>query len=88
MHFNDSEENIELILRTVISANQLSIYGAVADLCKELSKDSGASKKPDAHENLETMDIPTEPPIADPRTDEQRRGTPVARIRATVRTTV
>ena len=25
IHFNDSEENIELILRTVISANQLSI---------------------------------------------------------------
>ena len=28
--------NIELILRTIISVNQLSIYGAVADLCKEL----------------------------------------------------
>ena len=48
IHFNGSEGNIELILRTIISANQLSVYGAVADLCKELSKDSRASGKPAA----------------------------------------
>ena len=45
IHFNGGEENIELILRTVISANQLSVYGAVADLCRELSGDSIASGK-------------------------------------------
>ena len=28
IHFNGSEENIELLLRMVISANQLSVYGA------------------------------------------------------------
>ena len=39
VHFNGSHENIELLLRTAISANQLSVYGAVADLCNELSKD-------------------------------------------------
>ena len=33
IHFNDSEETIELILRTIISVNQLSIYGAETDLC-------------------------------------------------------
>ena len=38
--FNGSEETVELILRTVISVNQLSIYGAVADLCKKLDPDS------------------------------------------------
>ena len=32
IHFNGSDEHIELILRTVISVNQLRIYGAVADL--------------------------------------------------------
>ena len=32
-HFNGSDENIELLLRTVISANQLSVYGAIADSC-------------------------------------------------------
>ena len=45
-HFSGSDENIELLLRTVISANQLSAYGAVADLCNELSEDLGASEKP------------------------------------------
>ena len=36
-----------------------------------------ASRTPEAHaaqDPLETMEIPTEPPTADPRTDEQRRG--------------
>ena len=32
------------------------------------------SEKPEAHDPLESMEIPTEPPTADPRTDEQRRG--------------
>ena len=45
IHFNDSEETIELILPAVISVNQLSINGAVADLCKELSKDSEVAGK-------------------------------------------
>ena len=34
VHFNGNEENIELLLRTVISANQLSIFGAVTGLCR------------------------------------------------------
>ena len=32
MHFNGSNQNIELLLQMVISVNQLSIYGAVADM--------------------------------------------------------
>ena len=74
IHFNGSEENIEWILRTIISANQLRVYGAVETLCKELSKDSRASGKLDANEYLETMEIPTEPPIADPHTDGKLQG--------------
>ena len=65
IHFNDSEENIELLLRT---------DRAAADLCRELSKDSRALEKPDAYEYLETMEIPTEPPMADPHTDRKRQG--------------
>ena len=57
IHFNGCEQNVELILRTVISANQPSIYGAVGDMC-----------------SLESMDILTELPTADPRTAEQRQG--------------
>ena len=32
IHINGSEETTELILRTIISVNQLSVYGTVADL--------------------------------------------------------
>ena len=39
IQINGSEETVELNLRTVISVNQLSIYGAVADLCRELDPD-------------------------------------------------
>ena len=38
IHFNGSNEHIELLLRSVISANQLSINGAIADLCDEVPK--------------------------------------------------
>ena len=74
IHFNGSEENIELILRTIISVNQLSIYGAVADLCKELSKDSVAAWRLAANEDLESMEIPTELPIDDPHTNAELQG--------------
>ena len=74
IHFTGSEENIELNLRTFISANQLSVYGAVADLCKELSKDSRASEKPNANEDSESMEISTELPVADPDTDAELQG--------------
>ena len=74
IHFNGSEQNVHLILRTVISANQLSIYGAVADMCTEVSQDTTmASGKPEADDALETMEIPTELSKADPRTDKQQR---------------
>ena len=70
IHFNGSEETIELILRA-ISVNQLSTYGAVAELCKELSKDAEVAGKPAANEDLESMEIPTELPIADPHTNAE-----------------
>ena len=38
-----------MILRTIVSVNQPSIYGAVADVCKELSKDSEVAGKPPAN---------------------------------------
>ena len=46
IHNNGSEGTVELILRTVISVNQLSIYGAVADLCNRLAKVSPSAGKP------------------------------------------
>ena len=52
IHFNGSDETIEFILRTLVSVNQLSIYGAVADLCQKLARDSSSAGKPAANENF------------------------------------
>ena len=59
--FNGSEETVELILRTVISVNQLSIYGAVVDLCNELDPDS---RNQTGGELCESLGIPAEVPNA------------------------
>ena len=64
IHFNGSDETVEFILRTVISVNQFSIYGAVADLCKEVARDSPSAGKTAENENLESMVVPTELPNA------------------------
>ena len=56
----------------MISANQLSVYGAIADLCKELSEGSRASGKPEAPDHLETMKIPLGPSIAETHTNAQQ----------------
>ena len=74
IHFNGSHENIELLFRTVISANQLSVYGAPADLRNELPKDLRAPGKPVAPDHLEKMEIPTDLSIAENSTNAQQWG--------------
>ena len=62
--FKGSDEIVEVIPRTVISVNQLSVYGTVAEMCGELAweifKNSKGTEKPVALENLETMVMPPE----------------------------
>ena len=65
IHCNGRTETIELRLRTVISANQLSVYGAVSDLCDEVPKVVWALGKLAAPDHLEKMDIPTDLSIAE-----------------------
>ena len=64
IHFNGSDETVEVILRKVISVNQLSVYGAVAEMCDELACIiSGSSERTGGFvdpNNPETMVIPTE----------------------------
>ena len=88
IHFNCIDENIELLLRTVISANQLSVYGTVADLCNELSEGIGASLKPDAPDHLETMEIRTGLFLCRNSFQCTAAVKPGARIRAVIRTIV
>ena len=62
IHFNGSDETVEVILRTVLSVNQLSVYGAEAEMCEELAWEffecSKGPVKPVALDNLETMVMP------------------------------
>ena len=38
IHFNADSSNAELLFRTIHSANQVSIYGAVASWCEDLAQ--------------------------------------------------
>ena len=35
IHFAASQETIETIFRIIVSANQLSLYGSIAEICEE-----------------------------------------------------
>ena len=61
IHFNGSTETIELLLRTVVSANQLSIFGTMADLCDEVPKRVRTPEKPAAPKHLEKVEILSTP---------------------------
>ena len=63
VHFCGDPETVEVVFRTAISVNQLSFYGAVADMCEELasliSDHIASTMKPVAEEKPETMVSPT-----------------------------
>ena len=47
IHFAAVQETIETIFRTVVSANQLSLYGAVAEMCEEFESLHERTGRPD-----------------------------------------
>ena len=79
-----SDETVEVILRTVVSVDQFSVYGAVTGMCEELAwgiyKYSKGTGKPVALDNLETMVMPPEVSTTDQisPTDARVRGKLVA----------
>ena len=64
----------ELLLQMVISVNQLSIYGAVADMIKESPIGQKAAVKPAAPGQLDKQEILTQPPLAQEQANEERQG--------------
>ena len=54
--FDDNERNIEMLLRTVISVNQLSVYGIFEEKCKKLGQ--------------QLIRRISSPPLADQKTQE------------------
>ena len=85
IHFNGSTQNIELLLQMVISVNQLSLYGAVADMIAELPVGQRAVGKPIAPGQLDKVEILTQLPLAEMQANEKRQGNLRATIWKTVR---
>ena len=71
---NGRTENIELLLQVVISVNQLSLHGAVADMIAELPVGRRAPGKPVASGQLDKQEILTQPPLAEMQANEERQG--------------
>ena len=46
IHFCADGDTIETVFRTIVSVNQLSIYGAVSDLCEEYSACQARTERP------------------------------------------
>ena len=74
VHFNGSTNNIVLLLQVVISVNQLSICGAVADMIEELPVGQRALVKPKAQGQLDKVEIITQLPLAKIQANEERQG--------------
>ena len=47
IHFTADYATIETVFRFIISANQLTVYGAVANMCEEFEADQDRSGEPD-----------------------------------------
>ena len=47
IHFAATQETIETMFRIIVSANQLSLYGAVAEMCEEYETLHDRSGRPD-----------------------------------------
>ena len=60
MHFCADGDTIETVFRTIISVNQLSIYGAVSDLCEEYSVCQTSTRRPVEAEQCDPFFAPAD----------------------------
>ena len=65
IHFAATQETIETIFRIIASANQLSLYGAVAEMCEEYESLHDGSGRPDMvmGQSIVLSEIKTEVPL-------------------------
>ena len=59
IHFCADEGTIETVFRTIISVNQLSIYGSVSDLCEEYSACQARTGRPVVAGQFDPLFVPT-----------------------------
>ena len=60
IHFCSDGETVETVFRTIISVNQLSIYGAVSDLCEEYSSCQTRTGRPVVAEQSDPLFAPAD----------------------------
>ena len=60
IHFCVDGDTIEIVFRTIISVNQLSIYGAVSDLCEECSSCQTRTGRPVLAEQSDPLFAPAD----------------------------
>ena len=65
IHFAADQETIETMFRIIVSANQLSLYGAVANMCEECESLHDRSGQPDIvmGQSIVLSEIKTEVPL-------------------------
>ena len=65
IHFAADQETIETIFRIIVSANQLSLYGAVAEMCEECESLHDRLGQPDKaiSQSIGLSEIKTEVPL-------------------------
>ena len=65
IHFAADQETIETIFRIIVSANRLSLYGAVANMCEECESLHDRSGQPDMvmGQSIALSEIKTEVPL-------------------------
>ena len=65
LHFGAAQETIETIFRKIVSANQLSLYRAVAKMCEEYESLHDRSGRPDTvmGQSIVLSEIKTEVPL-------------------------
>ena len=78
LHFCANADTVETVFRTIVSANQLSIYGAVADLCVEFGTHVGLEKTRIREDQSQSMVAPTDLyDLYKPLANDLERGNPV-----------
>ena len=73
INFTASDDTVQLLLKMVISVDQLSLYGALADLIKELPDDQRAPRKLVALDQME-QEILIQPPVAEVHANDEGQG--------------
>ena len=65
IHFAADQETIETTFRIIVSASQLSLYGAVANMCEECESLHDRSRQPDKvmGQSIVLSEIKTEVPL-------------------------